>query len=268
MRPCAASPFYLHGHVEVSCRSSGIIDSFFMASCDWGPYIGCEDFKQQLAICPLFDALAHRDLLSAPGLVFMKENKGFTGPEIDSVWGEPFQQGVGRCLLEENAECQTGPPPQGGNRQLAEGEGWCDTSINGNGRVLYSKGGLRCDDPSLIPDTTSPCDDAGKAWGVCNPGRPRLPSRGFEYDVEELEGILPMAPDAMFETFPGCGTLPLIVRSNRAGGYGGGLFQVCVNIHGHMQECMHACTYGRSKRASQHLSKRTHFAVKIHPYAV
>ena len=268
MRPCAAGPTYLHGWIKLCLSTSAIFNSIFVASCDWGPYIGCEDVKQRLAICPLFDALVHRDLLSAPGLVFMKENKGFTGPEIDSVWGEPFQQGVGRCLLEENAECQTGPPPQGGNRQLAEGEGWCDTSINGNGRVLYTKSGLTCYDPSLIPDTTSPCDDAGKAWGVCNPGRPRLPSRGFEYDVEELEGILPMAPDAMFETFPGCGTLPLIFRSNRAGGYGGGLFQVCVNIHGHMQECMHACTYGRSKRASQHLSKRTHFAVKIHPYAV
>ena len=109
---------------------------------------------------------------------------------------------------------------------MEDGETWCDTSVNGNGRVLQiAQQQSECDDPSLVPDTVTPCVDVGKGWGVCD-AAVRLPSRGFEYDADMLKGILRMSPQQLFAKYPGCGTLPLMVRSNRAGRHGGGLFQV------------------------------------------
>lgn len=150
---------------------------------------------------------------------------------------------MGRCANVSN--CQTGPPPDGGIRELADGESWCTNSINGNGRVLQQeKEELPCEDPSLYPDTSHPCVDVGQAWGVCSPGQPRLPSRGFEYEPEYLESTLPLSPSALFAEHPGCGSLPVVVKSNRAGRNGGGLFQVgslwvFVSVYTCFNKCVH-----------------------------
>ena len=47
----------------------------------------------------------------------------------------PFWQGAGRCR--NVSSCKTGPPPQGGIRELEDGELWCDTSVNANGEHMH-----------------------------------------------------------------------------------------------------------------------------------
>ena len=225
VRPCTCRLMYLQGQTKV-CNSYSPQNGCFKASCDWSPFSFCEDIREALLQCPLWDAIVHRSLVSEPGLVFMKEGKGFTAAAEWEAGGSrpfPFWQGVGRCV--NVTSCKTGPPPAGGIRDLEDGETWCDTSVNGNGRVLQiAQQQSECDDPSLAPDTITPCVDVGKGWGVCD-AAVRLPSRGFEYDADMLKSILHMSPQQLFAGYPGCGTLPLMVRSNRAGRHGGGLFQ-------------------------------------------
>ena len=55
--------------------------------------------------------------------------------------------------------------------------------------------------------------------------KPRLPSSGFDYDATSLTRMLSLPMPKLFEEQPGCGRLPLRVRGNRAGRYGGGVFQ-------------------------------------------
>ena len=67
----------------------------------------------------MLDAIVHQVLSDTPGLVFMKEEKGFTSSDVLSVEGGepfPFSQGVGRCV--NTKACQKGPPP------LGESENW------------------------------------------------------------------------------------------------------------------------------------------------
>ena len=226
VRPCTCKLIYHQGQTK-GCNSHSTQNGCFKASCDWQPVGFCEDIRAALLQCPLWDAVVHRSLVSEHGLVFMKEGKGFTAAAEWEATGSrpfPFWQGVGRCA--NVTSCKTGPPPVGGIRDLEDGETWCDTSVNGNGRVLQIvQQQSECDDPSLVPDTGTPCVDVGKGWGVCD-AAVRLPSRGFEYDADMLKGILRMSPQQLFAKYPGCGTLPLMVRSNRAGRHGGGLFQV------------------------------------------
>jgi len=101
--------------------------------------------------------------------LFVVAGKGFTAPDEWEVGGRPFPfwQGVGRCA--NVTSCQTGPAPAGGIRDLADGESWCDSSVNGNGRVRQqTKNQDECEDPSLVPSTKNPCVDIGKGWGVCS----------------------------------------------------------------------------------------------------
>ena len=125
--------------------------------------------RTQLAACPLFDAIVYQASISTPGLVFMKEGKGFTAPETWETEGDrpfPFWQGVGRCL---NADCRSGPPPVGGIRDLGEGETWCDSSANFGGQVVQIRyANLNCEYQKHWTDTTNPCTEVGKAWGVCS----------------------------------------------------------------------------------------------------
>ena len=68
------------------------------------------------------------------------------------------------------------------------------------------------------------CTDLGKAWGVCS-DKVKLPSAGFDYDAQVLEQIRLMTIPALFEAYPLCGKMPLVVRDNRASRHGGGLYQ-------------------------------------------
>ena len=86
-------------------------------------FLRLQVIRTQLAACPLWDAVTFQSLISTPGLVFMKEGKGFTAPDRWSVESDspfPFWQGVGRCR--NVSSCKTGPPPQGGIRELEDGE--------------------------------------------------------------------------------------------------------------------------------------------------
>ena len=220
---CYAGPATFESRSTLAC---------FSASCDWDPYNeACVSIKQQLGTCPLFDAITHESLRSVEGLRYVKEAVGFTTPYFSEP-GVPFgypQGSAGRCL---NARCRTDTPPMTGVTTLEPGESWCDTFASWKGRVLHSPFGDLCcpgTDYDTIVGTYScaqQCIDLGQAWGVCSDSnKPKLPSAGFDYDLKVLEKIRLMTLPALLEAHPGCGTLPLTVRSNHASRHGGGLFQ-------------------------------------------
>jgi hypothetical protein len=212
----------------------------------------------------MLDAIVHQVLSDTPGLVFMKEEKGFTSSDVLSVEGGepfPFSQGVGRCV--NTKACQKGPPPLGGVRELDPDESWCGaggdsgTSANWHGRVLAGQNSLtNCfspvdvNDPNHYAHAKAECADVGKAWGVCST-KPRVPSLGLDYDPEYLRAVARMPIRSLFDQYPGCGSLPLVVTSNRAGQYGGGLFQVCVCVY--VCVCVFVCT-----RMLRRVYTRTH----------
>lgn len=72
---------------------------------------------------------------------------------------------------------------------------------------------------------STPCLDLGQAWGVCSIDKPKLPGLGFEYDADILTRTLLLTLPELFSEHPGCGSMPVAFRSNRAGRHGGGLFQ-------------------------------------------
>ena len=80
------------------------------------------------------------------------------------------------------------------------------------------------------------CIDTGqRAWGACAE-KVKLPSSEFDYDPQSLAGVLDMSVSTLLSSHPGCGTMPLAIRSNRAGRYGMLMYlYVCI--------CMHACMY-------------------------
>ena len=55
--------------------------------------------------------------------------------------------------------------------------------------------------------------------------KPKLPSFGFDYNVEEMTRILSLTPSELFAENPGCGRSQLVLQSNSAGRFGGGLYQ-------------------------------------------
>jgi len=235
LQSCQCSPTTLHGGPP-SCaprhRDVGNGNEWdnlcFSASCDWSPYVYCDPTREKLGLCPMIDALVHQVLVSTPGLVYMKEGKGFTAPDTLTVEGGepwPYWQGVGRCV--NTTACQTGPPPAGGVRALDPDESWCGTggdsgvSANFHGRVLKAINLVNtCVDPIFEGYA---CEDVGKAWGVCT-DRPRVPSLGLDYDPQYLRSVARLSIRPLFDQHPGCGSLPLVVTSNRAGQYGGGLY--------------------------------------------
>ena len=105
----------------------------------------------------------------------------------DSSWLSQYSPwNAGRCMLQEGESCQTDPPPPAGQNAvpMAPGETWCNELLDWSGRVnevpmlkitCYSR-----DFASL----GVPCNDKGKAWGVCSledgASKPKLPSLGFE----------------------------------------------------------------------------------------
>lgn len=233
-KPCTScDPNYWYSqNPTVECGGVGAGITCFTAGCDWWPYgPKCVDTKQQLSQCPLFDSVTYHSLSSVPGLVYVKEGRGFTTPPYLKTGGEPFpfqpSQGVGRCL---NAVCRTDPPPMSGVRELADGESWCDTIAGfGSDQVLQVPShGLNCQAPGS--DTVGvPCDTVGKAWGICA-DKPRVPGLGFDYDPADLARLLSLSYPQLFAEHKGCGTLPVVVRSNKAGRYGGGLFQAGCDV--------------------------------------
>ena len=64
----------------------------------------------------------------------------------------------------------------------------------------------------------------GKAWGVCS-SQPKLPSLKMNYDAEFLHRLRTLSAPQIFAEHEGCGSLPLIISGNRAGRYGGGVYQ-------------------------------------------
>ena len=85
-----------------------------------------------------------------------------------------------------------------------------------------------CHNP--LKPKTKPHYARTQAWGVCH-DKVKLPSSGFDYEVQTLARIrsMPLAP--LFREYTECGTTPLVVRFNEAGRYGGGLFkQVYIHV--------------------------------------
>ena len=228
----------------------------FTASCDWYWSDGaCDNVKQSLGKCPLFDAVAMQSLTSVPGLVYLKKGRGFTLPNegwpgagpYPYLAGSIYHQGEGRCV---NAVCRTDPPPPAGDTSLplAPGEAWCDTVVNWyeilekvdsicyalfdsvcvvfivprGGQVIQAHGpGQNCYNPfGDLSGGKLACIDTGqRAWGACAE-KVKLPSSEFDYDPQSLAGVLDMSVSTLLSSHPGCGTMPLAIRSNRAGRYG------------------------------------------------
>jgi len=81
-----------------------------------------------------------------------------------------------------------------------------------------------------------------QAWGVCaDKDKPRLPGVGFDYDVDDIKLVRSMPSTVLLAEHPECGTLPFVVRSNRAGRHGGGKQHTCIH-----KSCK--CPLSRSKR--------------------
>ena len=55
--------------------------------------------------------------------------------------------------------------------------------------------------------------------------KPRLPSSGFDYNVNEMTRLLSLPLSELFAEHPGCGGSQLVVASNSAARFGGGLYQ-------------------------------------------
>ena len=209
----------------------GALGYTFTASCNWTPFrrvLVCEEARKELGKCPIWDAIAYQSVRSTPGVIYVKEDKGFTTPNFYTTKDmEPFgQQGVGRCLDTTMNTCRTDAPPPRGDAALPiePGESWCDTLADFGGRVIQSIDGLNC---PFLPngDMYGGCDVIKeKGWGVCSE-KPKLPSRGFDYDADYLTQVRAKPIPQLFAESPECGNMPLRVRSNRAGRYGGGMFQ-------------------------------------------
>ena len=60
----------------------------------------------------------------------------------------------------------------------------------------------------------------------------QLPGLGFNYEVADIMRIGSMSFAELFSEFPACGSSPLIMYSNKAGRYGGGMFKQV-----HMYDC-------------------------------
>jgi len=60
--------------------------------------------------------------------------------------------------------------------------------------------------------------------GVCS-DKVKLPTVGFEYDPDALIEMLSLPLSDLFAQNPQCGSSQLLLQNNRAGRYGGGLFQ-------------------------------------------
>eukprot|EP00961_Rhodomonas_salina_P187563 2531620-Rhodomonas_salina.1 len=127
-----------------------------VASCDWAEASPpCRQVLDSLRSCPLFDAVAYHSILrQGSRLTYVKEG-GTAG-------------GFGRCV---NASCQVA---QNGSDSYE----WCQT-VDDAGRLLEQT----CENCWSL-------DDLGESWGVCSPGRPRLPSAGFDYDAALLLELL------------------------------------------------------------------------------
>ena len=157
-QPCPCSlPSYVISLIHTTCEPGAPpgekagFDQCFSAGCDWARYWeACHGFTRSIATCPLFDAVVHKSLISVPGLVYLKEGRGFTTPlkggRREDDWGDPavpfgFEQGtVGRCL---NAQCKTSSPPLTdiaglGLPRWEAGEAWCDSLADFDGFVWQS----------------------------------------------------------------------------------------------------------------------------------
>ena len=156
--------------------------------CDWSAFGAipggegfttghCENVRSQLQKCRFFDAVVLQSIQSTPGLVYLKPGLGFSVPSVfDEANGEPFpfEHGhAGRCVnTDGNPVCKTfreddasTHPPMSGVRDLVDGDQWCETLANFNGRVLQiPEAGSLCYPP---PTDLMACTDLGKAWGAC-----------------------------------------------------------------------------------------------------
>ena len=90
------------------------------------------------------------------------------------------------------------------------------------GQVIQGHGpGQNCYNPfGDLSGGKLACIDTGqRAWGACAE-KVKLPSSEFDYDAQSLAGVLDMSVSTLLSSHPGCGTMPLAIRSNRAGRYG------------------------------------------------
>jgi hypothetical protein len=69
----------------------------------------------------------------------------------------------------------------------------------------------------------------GPSWGPCSE-RPRLPGRGFTYDADEMRAVTALFPTELLTTYPGCGSVPLVLRANRARQNGGGVYKSSCDV--------------------------------------
>ena len=229
LKPCGcALNFWISQITTTECDETSKDFACFSASCDWVPYGEmCKATRNSLAKCPLFDAVTYKAVASVPGLVYVKEGKGFTTPPFVKTGGQPFPyqpaQGIGRCV---NAVCRDDPPPMTGIRDLDNGEQWCDTIGFGSDQVLQVPAhGLTC----YVPPSAGACDTVGKAWAVCS-DKPRLPSLAMNYEPADLTRLLALSQAQLFAEYKGCGSVPVLVRANRAGRFGGGAFKAGCDI--------------------------------------
>jgi len=128
-------PTVQHAHCLTVPKNKGdALGYTFTASCNWTPFrrvLVCEEARKELGKCPTWDAIAYQSVRSTPGVIYVKEDKGFTTPNFYTTKDmEPFgQQGVGRCLDTTMNTCRTDAPPPRGDAALPiePGESWCDT---------------------------------------------------------------------------------------------------------------------------------------------
>ena len=213
-------------------RAEIVAGQTLTVSCNWDPHNHeCDGVKKEFGKCPIWDAIAYQSVSSTPGIVYVKQEKGFTSPNfLRTDTKEPFTgvQGVGRCLDTTIDSCRTDAPPPRGDVALPiePGESWCDTLADFGGRVIQAPDSLACAYPALRGGIKArDCDVVNqKGWGVCSE-KPKLPSRGFDYDADYLTQVLAKPLPQLFAELPACGNMPLRVRYNRAGRYGGGIFQ-------------------------------------------
>ena len=143
-KPCDCRPEYYMNSMGSSCSLSSSSPpnyNCFKANCDWWPYQrDCDRYKTSLGRCPVFDGVVYKSAVSVPGLVYLKENRGFSVPDFrDGTTRTPFNYShgsAGRCV---NAVCRNDPPPVNGVRELEAGEKWCDSIPDWGGMIHVSQ---------------------------------------------------------------------------------------------------------------------------------
>lgn len=193
-----------------------------VSSCDWSEgSAGCGEVYESLRSCPLFAALSLRSILAQPELVYVKA--GGTA------------RGFGRCA----GPCRTDPHPPlpawcNGTEACTSSPDapWCPTIDDESKLVVRVREGEVSDEGDMT---------AGLSWGECSPDHPRLPGVDFDYDKNHLLGLLELSSAQLFRKYPGCGQNPVIIRSNKAGRNGGGLFKSSCSV---MPERQRECLIG------------------------